>query len=277
MARFVPSRCAAVVTACAAAWGAAGIAQGTTLISIGDGQPVSWSQALGSDMITPAGELTSVAVQFYTESIASNPSMGFDSFEGVPVRLNNMTVPDVRGRTFDSLVMSWDAPEGNGGISVQQVGANPLGVAGWDLNLPQGTDLRGYDLHFSLLPPPGIWDVSLELIDANGRARGWFMPMPPNPGEWQEHWIWLNKDMPQGPFTFFYTDAEFDLSNVVAIRLDEAGNSVTINDPTTGLPGVWNAWNHVTIKHTPIIPEPFSATLAMMGLGALALRTSRRG
>jgi hypothetical protein len=83
-----------------------------------------------------------------------------------------------------------------------------------------------------------------------------------------------NMASPQGPFTVFFQDPLFDITQVAPIRLDEAGNSVTIPNPDSfGLP-VWNAWNHLTVS--PKVPEPGSLTLLALGIAGMAVITVRR-
>jgi len=110
----------------------------------------------------------------------------------------------------------------------------------------------------------------LELIDVNGNARGWFLPMPA--GLWGNFQIVANQAGPQGPFIHFFQTPGFDITQVVALRLDEAGNSVTLANPLgpNGLL-VWNAWNHLDVNPLAI-PEPALAGAGLLAVTLLALR-----
>ena len=156
-------------------------------------------------------------------------------------------------------------------------------VAAWEYVYGADPDLTNATVHFSLgVPPeidpatgqpfmpliPAIWDVSIELIEIDGEAKGWFLSMPPV--GWSE-W-WLDTDLgDQGPWVNF-TDPGVDLDKVVRIRLDEAGNVVdfpAFPPPDPGDLWDWNAWNHLTV-----VPEPSSVILVL--LSSLALLGCRR-
>ena len=127
------------------------------------------------------------------------------------------------------------------------------------------------DPPINTIPAPAIWDVSFELIDVNGFAKGWFWSMPPV--GWHQFWLDLDGGT-QGPWLNI-TDALFDITQVVTIRLDEAGNNVFFPAPPSGGPPTtwdWNAWNHLIIS-----PEPSSIVLALLGLmGLSSFRLRRR-
>ena len=157
--------------------------------------------------------------------------------------------------------MSWDS-----------AGDDMLSIGAWDYVYGADPDLSNKMIHFSILAPPGIWDLSLELIDAAGNSAGWFLSMPPN--NWTNYWIDTNLQNQQG-FQYFQTLRGSIFSNVVAIRLDEAGNSVVFPANPTGGPFYWNAWNHLQVT-MPVVPEPATALLGGLGLMALSAVTRRR-
>jgi hypothetical protein len=231
--------------------------------SIGEGGQISWSDALQRGKITPASNPLSgfAAQQFYEMQIGQ---MGIT--EVVPasnVRLTATGPITVGNETHDSLVMSWDA----------SAAQTTLDVAAWDFHYGVDPDLTNSMIHFSLFPPPGVWDVSLELFDINGNSRGWFIIGPP--AAWAN--VWLDPTMgTQGPFNVFIDQPGFDITQVIAIRLNESsmgGQAFTIVDPTTGLPNPWNAWNHLSVTQ---VPEPGSVALLVGGALALSLCARRR-
>lgn len=245
-------------------------ASATVLVNIPTG--TSWQQAINAGNITAsqAGDpLTQAALAFYGSQFPAPPPS--PPFQVVAARLT----PDVDGvsdmtgpppTTVDNtLVMSWDLPTNN-----------DLAIAWWDYRFdPTGNgtvDMRSGSsmIHFSVYPPPGVWDLSLELIDVNGNSRGWFRSGPAN--VWETFWISPN-GREQNPFDFYWTDPLFDITQVLAVRFNESGmfSAPFPINPTTGTTdGGWNAWNSLFIK----VPEP--ATLALLGLSLLALGATTR-
>lgn len=238
----------------------ASAAPASPIFSIGEGGSQSWSQAVANGNVVgvspggpvaPGSGLTWAAQQFYS-------SQG--SFQQSAVILT----PDVNvsdgNEIHQSLVMSWDPP------------TDPtfLGVAAWDYVYDVDPDLTNTVLSFSLFPPPGIWDFSLELIDAAGLSRGWFASGPPP--LWATHAIRPDIAALQGPFTSFFSQPGFDIKTVVAIRLDEAGMftpSFPVDPTLNGT--AWNAWNHLRVSE---VPEPTS--LAIFAIGVVGLIGYRR-
>jgi len=262
---------AIVVSLCAAV----SMAQASPLFSIGEGG-IPWNAALTGPL--PGGaqiravdpndgdQLTGAALAFYESQSSPFQLVQSNIAAAGPVNLN--------GEEHDALLMEWDPADMN---------APPqnLNIAAWEYVYGVDPDLSNALIHFSVgvpgpvdpvLPPP-IWDVSLELIDANGGSAGWFWPGPV-PG-WSEHWINPEFAGDQGPFLYFEDPVlGFDITQVIAIRLDEAGTTVTF--PPVPPPGGlwdWNVWNHLSVKPAPL-PEP--ATFALAGLGLLACSGRRR-
>jgi hypothetical protein len=229
---------------------------------IGEGG-ISWTEALRLGWVRPvdASEgLTNASMAFYDQS------MGPGMYGIVTPELHGdirVMGPGPNGpETHDSLLMSW----GDVGTT------DHLPVANWQFDYGIDPDLNGTLICFSLFAPPGVWDFSLELLDANGNSRGWFRGMPPN--LWAEYCIDPTRGV-QGIFDFFYTDPAFDLSQVIAIRLNESGRSSgwLPNPGGPNLPPYWNAWNHLEVRR---IPEPSSFVLLALGIGGLAALRLRR-
>ncbi len=217
--------------------------------------------------VQAADGLTGAAQEFYTQQ--GSPFELVDSnIEAIgPVTLN--------GQTHDALLMEWNpanmsAPPEN------------LNIAAWEYVYGVDPDLRGTTIHFSVgvpgFPPgtppplPPIWDISLELIDANGGSAGWFLPSPVF--GWTDYWIDPDNPMNQSGFLYFEDPTlGFDLSQVVAIRLDEAGTTTMfpVNPGGTAF-WDWNVWNHLEVESDPIVPEPATASLALLGLSVLVRR-----
>lgn len=235
------------------------------LFSIGEGGTMTWSdaQSAGRVRAVQANDgLTAVADQFYTQSVGADPD--FTDFALMNSFLQpDLSVQDTAGEVHQSLVMSWD----------DAAASDTLPIAAWEYVYDVDPDLRKTVIEFSLFAPPGIWDVSLELIDVNGASRGWFLSMPP--ATWQVYQIRPDVTSAQS-FQFFFDTPGFDIRQVVAIRLDEAGNAVTLSVPGSA-PSTntnWNAWNHLRVFHAP---EPGSALLLVAGLlGATMARVRLR-
>lgn len=219
----------------------AGNVMGTPLVAIGENQPVSWTQALNNGRIR--------AIDPATDGVPG-PDLRFYATQGTAAFVPSALTPDLMvelgDETHQALVMQWNP----------LMQGEDIAVASFELDLRPipgragGIDLRNGMVHFSLGAPPGVWDIGLTLQDGNGNWAGWFMPMPPL--NWTFQWIDLtigNQDSWQS-----FADPGFDLSNVVALRLNEAGAMVTFPLPPDGAqPGFWdwNAFNSIIVTPTP--------------------------
>lgn len=232
--------------------------QASPIFSIGDGMPVSWDEAINAGNVVPvtSGELTGAAQQFYDDQV------GAGNYALAPTQLSIAPVSDGNINP-ESLVMTWDHPAGD-----------LLGVASWDYVYDVDPDLRGTYLHFSIFAPVGVWDISLELIDIAGNSRGWFLSNPLH-DVWQKFWLKAGLVGDQQGFRFFETPG-FDITQVVAVRLNESGISsmpFVLPPPGSAISGIpWNAWNHLKVT----IPVPGSLYLLLAGLGATLLAGRRR-
>jgi hypothetical protein len=103
-------------------------------------------------------------------------------------------------------------------------------------------------------------------------VRGWFVD-----GTTLVNGIWTNHSLdPSNPFAPGFlpglNDPLFDLTQVVKIRLDEAGMTTAIFSappPGGSIIGQWNAWDSLQV-----IPEP--GTGILLGLGLLVLTARKR-
>lgn len=243
-----------------------GTASASPFFSIGEGTGTSWAAAAPN--IEAATSLSFSAQAFYDNQLGEQIGAGPAVVEAIGVAVPTLQpfnpVSD-GAESHDSLVMSWDH---------DAFPDTTLVVAAWEYVYGVDPDLSNKMVHFSAFPPVGVWDLSLELIDINGRSRGWFAASPPN--VWTD--FWLNVDInpvteagaPQAPFNAFIEQPLFDLTQVVSIRLNESSVNnpslmpFTQVNPTTGLLTPWNAWNHLKVT-----PEPSSA--ALVGFGFISL------
>lgn len=217
----------------------------------------SWQQAISAGNIVPSANgdnLTQAALEFYVPQNVPLAVVGATLTPDVPISDGQTTIDN-------TLVMSWDLPT-----------SNALAIAWWDyrfgtpVNMQTGSSM----IHFSVYPPPGVWDLSLELIDGNGRSRGWFRFGPAN--VWDTFWISPNLGL-QNPFSFYWSDPLFDITQVVAVRFDESGmfsQPFPINP--TGMGPAWNAWNSLRIE----VPEPTSLALIGLSLALLGIVSQHR-
>ena len=217
----------------------------------------SWGSAITSGFITPSQSsdgFTQAALQFYTG-------------QGVtPEAINAILTPDISVASVNNtMAMSWNGSNPN---------QNFLPVAWWNYffggvnRTPIDMSTGSSRIIFTLYPPVGVWDVSMELIDVNGRSRGWFFPMPTSP-TWSEQTIFVNLGG-QGVFSNFFNETGFDITKVVAIRFDEAGrNSNFIALDPNGNAIAWNAWDSLRV----VVPEPDHLSLFVLGLAVLGYQT----
>ena len=228
------------------------------LFHIGEGGTQSWTQSLASGLIQPATNLSQSAQAFYQSQVDGDPDV--TGFELAAATLTPDIVISDGSESHLSLVMGWDHPTND----------TVIGVAAWDYVYDVDPDLTGTRLSFSLFAPPGVWDVSLELIDSAGRSRGWFLPMPA--AVWQTLVIRPDLAAAQGPFTFFHNQPGFDITQVVAIRLNESGIlSMPFSVPNPSGSIAWNAWNHLSV-----VPAPASGLLLALGLAGVFVGRRKR-
>jgi hypothetical protein len=268
MDRTVCGRCAVVV--CALASSSFAQMQGTPLVAIGEGQPTSWTDAIMSELLRPVNPAM--------DGVPGTLRRFFDSQEQTAAFVPSMLTPDLmvplpgqRGtseETHQSLLMQWNP----------LMEGEDVAHAEWQYSLTNirdpGIDLWNASVWFSLGTPviPGagtpIWDVTVSLMDKEGDWATWAQPMPP-PGWSMQHINFMVGN--QGSWVFF-TDAGFDLTNVVAIRVGESGRIGTFPLPPPGAPaGFWD-WN--AFDSIVIIPTPGAMAL-LAGAGLLALRRRR--
>ena len=221
-------------------------------VSIGEEGETSWSEALESGVVQPVEpgtDLTGAAHQFYDERVSL--SDGESEFGLVHVNLipDVVEVVDESGTAHLSLVMEFP----------DLIDRDPsfLGIGGWDFLYGGATDLSQMVIEFSILAPRGIRDLSLEVIDTNGKTRGWFMPEPET--TWADYVIDPSKPAAQGKFTKYKGDSGFDIKKVVKIRLDETSRGSTFFrdvNPVTSSPVAWNAWNDLRVRpRTEVKPK----------------------
>lgn len=224
----------------------------------------SWQQAIAAGNIVPStagANLTDAALQFYLPQgvpLAVEAARLTPDFDGVS---------DPQATVIDNtLVMSWDLPSNDAlAIAWWDYRFDPLGST--PVNLGSGSSM----IHFSVYPPRGVWDLSLELMDVNGRSRGWFRFGPAN--LWDTFWISPNLGL-QNPFSFYWSDPLFDITKVVAMRFNESGmqSQPFPIDPTTGLAvAAWNVWDSVKVE----VPEPGTLVLIGLSLSLLGLAARR--
>lgn len=243
---------------------------GTPLVAIGENQPTSWTDAVMSQLLRPVDP---------TADGTPDPLRRFFGEQGtnaafVPSTLTPdlmVPLPGQRGtseETHQSLLMQWNPP----------MEGEDVAHASWQYALTNvrdpGIDLWNGSVWFSLGTPvvPGagtpIWDVTISLMDKDGDWATWGQRMPP-PGWSQQH---INFMMGDQDGWRYFADPGFDLTNIVSIRVGEAGIIATFPLPPAGAPaGFWD-WN--AFDSIVIIPTPGSLALLAVA-GAMAARRRR--
>ena len=233
----------------------------TPVVSVGGHSTTSWVVAVNEGSVIPVnGPLTGPATAYYNRQTAA---LGLSGFEEEIAKITPDVPVSAGSKTKSALVLSWMQP------------SNPytLGVTGYEYFYHADPDLTGYKVPFSALAPVGVHDLGVELIDANGKAEGWFTSVLTN-GSWiGSYKVNLAMQRSQVPFVFI-KDPGFTTKNVLWIRFDEASlpaNPFSVPDPT-GNGGAWNAFGQ--INATPG-PEAFLPLLAGLAKVALGRRRSR--
>ncbi len=227
------------------------------VISIGEHGDTSWGEALQSGVIQPveAGtKLSEAAELYYMERIEASEEESEFGLVSVKLIPDVTEVADESGKAYSSLVMVFP--------DMRDRDPSFLGVGAWDYLNGRENDLSGMVIHFSILAPRGIRDLSLEVIDANGNSRGWFMSNPKS--NWAEYVIDPSKTGPQGLFRIYKGSSSFDITHVVTIRLGETVRGRTFFRepvPTTGSRLSWNAWNDLRILPASRVIKPRLACL----------------
>ena len=235
--------------------------------SVGDQSDESWTAALlfpGRIMPVTTADVSLAAADAFFLGLGVTtrfPEPG-DYNADDPVPLDDLT-----GAPKSPLLLSWEA--------IDLLPPTDYVFGGWEYVYDIDPDLTGTLLEFSVLNPVGTQHLSLELIDNAGKSRGWFLSDPPNAGFWTDYSIQPDAALLQSPFEFFFNELDFDITQVVAIRLGSTaidGISITPSNPIPGRPPAWNAWGHLSV-----VPEPSTFTLAGLGLiGLLAFGWRRR-
>ncbi|MEO0531628.1 MAG: hypothetical protein AAF266_13795, partial [Planctomycetota bacterium] len=152
---------------------------------------------------SPAGSISPVSANDAAEALTelfAQQSVQPDSIVGSQsVLADNLVVTDDTGVAHDALVMSWEPSDA---LANDPDGMH-LSVAGFRFDYAQDPDLTGLKIHFSILPPPGVWDFGLILIDSSNRQRKWMDFGAPN--VWGDRWIMADDPTIQ-TFDFFYED-----------------------------------------------------------------------
>ena len=161
-------------------------------------------------------------------------------------------------------------------------------LASWEYTYPEDPNLVGTILSLTVMPPPGIWSVSLTLNDAAGGWVSWdwnvntpgnpLGPGPINPG--MPYSITIDPTIlaPQAGSTSFALNlaAGFNPAIATTIQADElaanpgpGGLGWQQFPPVPVVGGVkpWNYWSNASVT-----PEPVSSILFVTGGTVLGLR-----
>ena len=156
------------------------------------------------------------------------------------------------------ILMSWGA-----------IGETANVIGAWEYEYGQYQDLTtaGWLIDIGVYAPSGIISISVGLIDANGKVKGWDWDVM-FPDAWQGLTIDPRLGAGQAGATSYYCDDGFDSTQVKGFVFDENGCWV---DPRWASP--WNCWGGP--GGFGVSPEP-SSMLALVGglvgLGSLAWR-----
>ncbi len=227
-----------------------------------------WNAALTENKIRPVIDPYPAASEHYGVLgedylyYAPDPLFGGDLFVMDSIPEN----PDA------GLVMYWGNSEANNKELPQ--------LAAWEYVYSEDPNLVGTLLNLTIMPPMGIWSVSLTLNDALGGWVSWdwnvntpgnpFGPGPINPGA--PYTITINPMVmgPQAGSTSFALNPVigFDPTKAISIQADElavgpAGFGGWAQFPAVPVVGgsqPWNYWSSMSVT-----PEPVSSALFIIG------------
>lgn len=239
------------------------VAEAVPIFRVGSGGTQNWTQA-GTQVraIDPAEGFTVPEQNFYNQRVSD---LGLNGFVRNQVRLSrDFNQPPSGPRGDLNLIASWVHPPD----------PRTLGVSSWQYTYNDDPDLSGLTVEFGPFAPSGVQDISITLIDMDGRARGWFQSeVDDDDDDWQEY-VLDPEQGAQGPFDFFFDEAGFDLTRVISLRLNMSGYAdVPFDDPdpTTGELTPWGAWNYLYV-----VPEPGSLLAILAGLAGLGIARGSR-
>ncbi len=226
---------------------------------IGEGTGTSWTQAIASGNVVPVTSgagLTTAAISYYDDRLTADPAL-----DGYALQTSTL-IPDTLetdgySEAHTAMRMEWPVT-GN-----SDPGNDILDIAAWEYQYPDKApqNLSDSFLQVSILAREGVSDLSVELIDINGKTKGWFKEGPVT-----ESWgtVTFDTDIIGDQNSFKgKRDLGFDIEQVVKIRFDETWRGKVYNYTIAQ-----NAWGKVILT-----PEP--ATLVLLALGGLILAKRR--
>lgn len=234
-------------------------AHASPIFAIGEGTGTTWTQAIADGNVVPvssADGLTGAATSYYGDRLLNDPTL-----DGFLLQTATL-IPDVletdgNNETHLAMRMEWPVTGNN------DPGNDVLDIAAWEYVYGVDPDLTNTFLQFTILARAGVTDLSLELIDVNGKAKGWFKPGPVTEN-WGVVTFDVNLNVPQNGFTVFQ-EPGFDLTSVAKIRLDETWRGKVVPVQVGS-----NAWDSLRVT-----PEPTAFTLLAFG-GLMLARRRRR-